>query len=328
MSKTARKLTDGERSLLDARLATLSSRTEKVRDAAGYLFFTLGIYPSAAVIRDAIGAGSLGDINTDLRGWWEEVRQRGAVTIEAPMLPEPVLRQFGEALGKVWILALEEANGELDAEREEMNRMIQSANLRVHEASALRERADRRVGELEGEVRTERDRRQSAENLAASRGAEIEALRASLADWQAQAAASDAARKDVEAQFSRDLEAERMARQRDTERLEGDVAFAKIQIDHARELSRTLKEQLDRARSDAEIEAAKNKQRIDQLEVDVRESREQTRIAETALAGARIDLVEASARLDDLKDRIRNTAKSAGRQSLRSTKAHLNRQKK
>ena len=91
MNRFAPKVTDALRRTIAERVSHLDGRALKAREAAGFLFFTHGIYPSAAVVRDCIGVGSLTDVNNDLRSFWDDLRHKGAVKLSAPMLPEPLV---------------------------------------------------------------------------------------------------------------------------------------------------------------------------------------------------------------------------------------------
>ena len=254
MSKFTPKITDEIRGTIAERVSVFKTRTDKVRDVAGFLFFTHGIYPSAAVVRDAIGTGSLGDINTDLRGFWADVKERGAVTIDAPMLPEAVSRQFSEALGGIWDLALIQANDTLEAERQELAINAAEWERQIKMAEELRSLAEHRAEKSQQELRDEREKREDAEIHTQALMTENVELRSALSSWQEQAASESEARRIAEDRFSQDLKAEREAKQREVERYEGDIRFCKMEIDHAREAVRDLRSQLNEEKVAREVE--------------------------------------------------------------------------
>ena len=290
MNRFAPKVTDDLRRTVAERVSPLDGRARKAREAAGFLFFTHGIYPSAAVVRECIGVGSLTDVNNDLRSFWDDLRHKGAVKISAPMLPEPVVELFGEALAKVWQLAIDKAQTSLDEERREAAGLVAQAQRESAEAQRMRVASDTSALALEAEIRQEREKRAVAEKRAETQAGEIEALHASLAQWQQQAETEAKARQEAEERFSRDLEAERAERKRDSDMFSGESRFAKMQIEAARSAERDLREQLKAEKSDKEVELAAYRQRAGR--------------AEEALGTALLELAETKGQSRGLEDRL------------------------
>jgi hypothetical protein len=276
------------------RLAGTHTRQEKTREIATLLFFKHGIYPSAALVRDYTGHGSITDINSDLRAFWADLREKTAVRIDAAMLPESVTGLFGEALGRVWDLAVANANESLNEERKEAAAMVARARQEAEESRRQRAFADERFQSLDIELRQEREKREVAEKRVDAQTAEIEALQSSLVKWQAQADAEAEARRQAEERFSHDLEAERAARQRDMEMLDGEVRFAKLQIDAARTTERDLRERLRIEKERTATELAAYRRRAD--------------IAEEAKGAALIELAELKGRIGEMHERLKSLA--------------------
>lgn len=233
-----------QRELL-SRLPPDAPRKLKSRLATAFLFFEHGIYPSAKVVREYIQQGSLTDINKDLREFWQELREKSRVQIDAPSLPPDLLAGFGEGLSKLWELALGKAHVELEAFRQEAAESVAQSQLEVQAAVREQRRAEEKLAELDLELRQERERREQAEIRVEAQGAEMDALKSSLAKWQQQAADESAARLAAEERFSRELEVERAERRLEAERFNGESRFAKIQIDKARTEARELREQMN-----------------------------------------------------------------------------------
>lgn len=161
---------------------------------------------------------------------------------------------------------MEKARTALDGERQEAAERVAQAQREAHEAERMRQIAEDDAKESESELRLERDRRETAEKKVEAQAAEIEALQNSLAQWQEKAGAEAKARQDAEERFSRDLEAERSARLRDTEMFEGEIKFAKMQIEAARSNERELRDLLTQTRASRDTEVAIYRQKATQAE--------------------------------------------------------------
>ena len=300
------------RATLAPRLAAAKTRQEKTRETATLLFFQYGIYPSAKVVHGYTQHGSMTDINGDLREFWSELREKTRVKIEAPMFPDAVNALFSDALAKVWELAMDKAHAALDGERQEAAEQVAQAQREAQEADRMRRIAEDDAESSERELRQERERRETAEKKVEAQTAEIEALQSSLAKWQAQAESEAKARQEAQEQFSRDLEAERAAHQRDTEMFEGEIKFAKMQIEAARSTERELREQLKEEKANKEMELISYRQRANR--------------AEEALGATRMELAELKGkneglegRLAELQNRVRELAKAGVRPTIKPT---------
>lgn len=160
----------------------------RVRSAADALLAE-GIRPTVANVRARIGRGSATTINDALQDWWVELGERLA-SPERYALPQPVMA-LAEQL---WQAARGEANGLLEAQRQQAQAEIEKAQARCEVAllaqAEAEKRADRlaeRFDELEG-LRLELERalaneRGQREGLLAQlqeerrRGAEIQVER-------------------------------------------------------------------------------------------------------------------------------------------------------
>lgn len=299
------------RATLAPRLAAAKNRQEKTRETATLLFFQYGIYPSAKVVHGYTQHGSMTDINGDLRDFWNDLRERSRVKIEAPMFPEPVANLFSDALAKVWELAMDKAHVALDGERQEAAEQVAQAQREAHESDRMRRIAEDDAEASQSELRQEREKRETAEKKVEAQAAEIEALQSSLAKWQAQAEAEAKARQEAQEQFSRDLEAQRAAQQRDAEMFEGEIKFAKMQIEAARSTERELRDQLKEEKTSKELELTSYRQRANR--------------AEEALGATRMELAELKGRYEglegrhaELQERLKGLAKAGSRPVVKS----------
>lgn len=294
-----------------AAVATLSARYTERRDltrqVAGLLFFQYGLNPSIDLVRAYTGRGSKTDLAVDLQDFWSDVRQKGRIQLPGVELPDDLIERQSGLLGDLWRLALERATETLDAERTQAREQVEQAR-----AAALQ------VEQLLQREQTEREReRQEAADAAAAAQLRIDELQARLQETDAQRAGEAAGRAQALAQvaslqaqlaeserqraadgeqFSRDLAAERQARERSEERLSGEVRFAKLQIDEARSNGRTLKERLDAVETEKTLSERTMRQQINgQAE---------------QLGAARLEVGEARGRIaavTDERDRLART---------------------
>ncbi len=238
------------------------ARKDLSRETAATLFFRYGIYPSVQLVHSYTRLGSLTDIGKDLDEFWRSIRDKARVRIEGVDLPEDVLTKTGEVLGSLWALAVQKANESLDGQREEAQAKVEQARLAAEQAEQRMEQAIAEAGRAREEAAAAHVQREEAERLLAIERTEKLAALQRAADAEGQTAAEVEARRQAEERFSADLEAERQARAQSEERLAGEVRFAKMQIDEARELSRVLKERLTAVESDRSLLEAQLKRQL------------------------------------------------------------------
>jgi flagellar biosynthesis GTPase FlhF len=246
---------------LRARIPADAHRKEKSREAASLLFFEHGIYPSAKVVLSYTQQGSLTDINRDLHEFWQDLRDKARVKLDAPYLPPELLESFADALARLWDQAVTNATAAFDAERMEAEAQVGMAQRRMAEAELQASSMLERAQASEAQLRQERERRETSEKRVEVQMAEIEALQSSLVKWQQQAESEARARQEAEQRFSRDLEAERTLRQHDSERYDGEIKFVKLQIDSARTAERELRDQLKAVNEHKDAELSGYRQR-------------------------------------------------------------------
>lgn len=295
-NESASQVDAGILATLRTRMHADAPRKEKSRQAASLLFFEHGIYPSAKVVLSYTQQGSLTDINRDLQGFWQDLREKARVKLDAPYLPQELLQSFADALAGMWDQAVANAAGTFDAERLEIENQVAMAQRRMSEAERLASSMLERAQASEAELRQERERRETAEKRIEGQSAEIEALQSSLSKWQQQADGEARARQEAEQRFSRDLEAERSLRQHDSERYGGEIKFAKLQIDSARTAERELRDQLKAVNEHKDAELSAYRQRANNaadavaaLKLELAEVRGLNRGLELQLAGMKSD---------------------------------------
>ncbi len=299
------------RATLAPRLAAAKTRQEKTRETAAVLFFGYGIYPSAKTVYGYTHHGSMTDIGGDLRGFWNELREKSRVKIEVPMLPAPVADLFSEALAKVWELAMDKAHAALDGERQEVAEQVAKAQREAQEADRMRRIAESAAEESKIELRQERGNRETAEKRVEALVAQIDVLQSSLVKWQAQTEAEARARQDAEERFSSDLKAERNIRKRETEMFEGDIQFCKMQIETARIAEQEMRNQLKEEKVSKELDLTSYRQRANR--------------AEEALGAVHMELAQLKGKnagleayIAELQERMKNMTARTGKVSAKS----------
>lgn len=251
------------------RIAPLTSRADKTRAVAAYLFLEMGEHPSAAKVREHTGQGSLSDINRDLQEFWRVLRAKLATRLTSPDLPQPVVDLLGQFASEVWALSLDQANRALDSDRQQAQQSVSEARQQAMQAEAHAHAAQARVTAVEAELaaRDEQARQAAAEQAALAE--RCEALDAALADARASLDAEVRERAaDAEA-AKRGMETERDARGRDRDVFDGEIKFAKNQIESARGEARHWKSEFDRVRSEHTVELATLRAAVTRLREDL-----------------------------------------------------------
>lgn len=254
-------------------LAQCSTRQEKTVAAARILFFEHGITPSAKSVHSFTAHGSMGDIQSDLRGFWKAQQARMRSQLNAPSLPADLLESFGAGLDRMWQMLGERAHASFAREREEAMQMVKRADQRVLEAQDEATALRTAMGELEQKLAAEVARREQAEGRAEGLAADVSRLEAAVVEWRQQVESSEAARLAAEARFAAELEAERAERRRKDEEHEALIEshreernFAMIQIDTARRDTQLAQDALQRERESKVVELEHYRSRLHRIE--------------------------------------------------------------
>ena len=130
------------------------------------------VRPTVANVRERIGRGSTGTINTALRDWWDRLAERLASLADRPDIPAPIY----EAAQGMWASALQETEILMATERKALE---EQRAITEESAAAARmdlERARRQVADLQQRVETADTERLAFERRIATANARIEAL--------------------------------------------------------------------------------------------------------------------------------------------------------
>ena len=245
-----------------ARLAQMSSRVEKSRAAATWLFFEAGEHPSVQRVRELTGLGSTSDIARDLRQFWEEVRKRLHGRIHSPDLPDAVVEYVNAFVDEVWVLALDRAQGSLDKERQRIQSDLAQAHAQILQAQADAQAQRDMVSHLQDRLKTAQSQQESDANAIGALRAEKEALERA-AQTALEQHQSDLVQRDELITALR-AEQERMvqAQKQQMEVSAGEIRFAKLQIENARGEARHWKAEFERERNDSTVRLSILEQRL------------------------------------------------------------------
>ena len=157
-----------------------ATRQEKTKLAAKILFLDFGIYPSAKVVREFTGQGSLTDISRDLQHFWDELRKHMRIKLEVPEAPVALRATFGEALGKLWALSCEHADKRMEIFRRECQEQVDAAQIALEAACSSRTEAWAQVDTHKSQLVAMQERLDAAEKRAEAQAAEIGGLEAQV----------------------------------------------------------------------------------------------------------------------------------------------------
>ena len=103
----------------------LTRREDLTRETASILFLRLGIRPSADRVRQLTQRGSLTDIQKDLDKFWDDIRSRLSLQLDAATgLPEELLQKGGQLIALIWRAAQDQAKQDLAGQCAEADEKI------------------------------------------------------------------------------------------------------------------------------------------------------------------------------------------------------------
>lgn len=320
------------------------------------LFNDMGEVPTIQGVRRITHYGSPKDVTKDLNVFWETLRSKpdGHGALSEVSLPPLLTTKFADALKDLMAFSRELAQGELAQREAELEREAESARgvavQQVKDALAEKERAEEFASDAKkaltqaqhdrenallalAEARTENDAllrrteelQQSLSNLEKQRTADKESWLAESARMQREFARQ---LTETQAAHQAQVQAQLEAQTRLQEQLEGDIKFAKQQIDEARADGRLARD--DNLRLKNEIQAIEDRTRAIVLK-----AREQEELARNSLGDVQGELKAVQATLtsvtaerDNLKqllDRLSQQPMLKPRQAGPSPRASENR---
>jgi len=243
--------------LIRARVEALASRhsdrKELTQACAGILFFEFAKYPSAAMVRGYTGRGSLSDIQRDLNEFWDRIRAKAKVQVAGADLPSDLLDGFGASIAQLWELAKTKANEALESLRREALDQVEAMAKEVDAERQARERSELECAGLREQLASLRDAKAAVDQALAAEGARLEAAERQVVLSREELLRAARAHEEALVRAANDLETERAARAASEEVLAGEVRFAKLEIERAREQSRDYKTWAERAEGERQL---------------------------------------------------------------------------
>lgn len=272
--------------------ARFSETKSLYREVCALLFFRHGITPTANMLYQYVHKGSMSVPAEALAKFWEDLRQKTAVQIDHPGLPDNLKPIAAEAIKGIWQAAVEHSNTELSGIRIDLKNQIEqfaadrlamadqlaAAVRSALDAEAKTATALQQVDELS--TRLEGERRSHAATSAL-----LTAAQQQVQDLQGQL-------ERVRADFSADLAQARQAVEAADERAAGAQRKALMEVEQERAARNRLDKALDAVRVQlAEAEGRLRNAAVKHAE-DVTSLRGQVSGAEASVARLQAALVE------------------------------------
>ena len=281
---------------IQAASAALPSRTDKVRAAASILFFTHGIYPSANKVYEGIRHGSLADISADLRDFWENIRTKSKVRINAA-LPAVLLDKFSESLSDAWDIACAQAANSFAHDRENLRITMDAMTQDITESRRMHTLAIEEIAETRYALQAKSEALYAKELELVAAHTHGQELAGQVQEWRDLTQAAENARAQAQQQFTDDLAAVRDQASAQVQRYESDIKYYKLQIEQVRQAEKEVREQMakDAVKAQQTLKAmlAQHQQvelelkaQNDGLRVQVKTLQDEAKVRETELKPA------------------------------------------
>lgn len=252
----------------------LTRREDLTRETASILFLRLGIRPSADRVRQLTQRGSLTDIQKDLDKFWDDIRSRLSLQLDAATgLPEELLQKGGQLIALIWRAAQDQAKQDLAGQWAEADEKVAAMAEQVADMERQVQASVVQIRSAEDAAAASNLAREDAERELAVVRQSLLSAQESSQEWERRAKASEDARRRAEEQFSRDLEAAQEKQARSEHRLQGELRFAMLQIEEARSATRDVKERLQATQADQNIERQQSTIRIQSLRDELGEAK-------------------------------------------------------
>ncbi|MBX3620625.1 MAG: DNA-binding protein [Rhizobacter sp.] len=235
--------------------ARFSETKSLYREVCALLFFRHGITPTANMLYQYVRKGSMGVPAQALATFWEDLRQKTAVQIDHPGLPDALKPIAAEAIKGLWQAALEHSNAELSgiridlknqseqlaAEHLAMGDKLAAAERQVIDADSKTAAALRQVDELNTRLEDERRGHAATSALLTASQQQVRELQGQL--------------ERVRGDFSADLAQARQAVEAADERAAGAQRKALLEVEQERASRIKSDKALDAVRTQlAEVE--------------------------------------------------------------------------
>lgn len=279
------------------------------------LLYRFHVIPMPTLVSDLGGWGSRTDVGEDVRVFWTRNSRMQAIALDGAALPDALTAQVSSVMQSLIVELTESARrgarDELAIDRERLKREHQEIISRAEQQVAV---VNERAGHLQQRLDASESARQAADNalsVATMRGdvlaQEVQSLTGSLQTLREQTEAMRQEHQQVLARVSEERAAERAARERDHDQLQGQINFLTQQRDTERaELRRVLGE-LEALRGAAEARERVVRSQIEEAAI----AKGRLAVIEPELVSSRDEVVRLRERAEALERRLLDCAQSA-----------------
>lgn len=274
------------------------------REVAGLLFFRYGITPTGNRLYQLVHRGSMSAPATALERFWENLRSKCKVTLNAPDLPADLATTAGEMVAGLWRRAQTEATENFAESRSEFTTEIQRLQL---DLAKMAETESQLKQDLEDSHRSWQSAQERGEQLAgelASARAHQSALTVQVEDLGNQVRSLENIIVDSRRAHSKELEAARQSVSNAEERCRAIEAAGRQEIERERSINLKLQGEIEALRSASLVEAEKHHQAIANLQMQAGETQKTLAVSEGLLDQFRSDNKTLVDRVDSLRSEI------------------------
>lgn len=292
------------RGQIDALASRHPNRKDLTQASAALLFFEYAQYPSAAVVRGYTGRGSLADIQRDLNEFWDGVRAKAKVRVAGVDLPQDLLDGFGASIAQLWELAKTKANEALDSLRREALDQVAEVERQVEAAREARERAELEAAGVREQLDKLNEAKAAVDQAMAAQGATLAATERQLVLCREELVRAANAHAEALVRAAHDLDAERSARAASEEVLAGEVRFAKLEIERAREQTRDYKAWAERAEGERQLSEQRSSVVIAELRSAVTEGQVEVARLQGVISGRDRECLALRDEISELREKL------------------------
>lgn len=178
---------------------------ELYREVCSLLFFRYGIQPTANKLYQLVRKGTMSTPSEVLNQFWVELREKSRIQIDHPGLPENLKTAAGELLNTLWSTAQESADANFNAMRIEFNEKMVISTSALESANDNFQKVTEVNIQLSDEMKTVKNLLSETENKLAVDTQISNALKESLKSLQNEKLALEAALRDVQTDFSKEV---------------------------------------------------------------------------------------------------------------------------
>lgn len=274
------------------------------REVAGLLFFRYGITPTGNRLYQLVHRGSMSAPATALDRFWENLRSKCKVTLNAPDLPPDLAATAGDLVAGLWRRAQTEASENFAESRNEFTSELQRLQL---ELARMTETESQLKQDLEDSHRSWQSAQERGELLASelsSAQSHRSALAVQVEDLSNQVASLENILVESRRAHSRELEVARQSILSAEERCKAIETSARIEIDRERNISQKLQGDVERLQSAALAAADEHLKSITALHEEVAKAHESAAVSEGLLAKSLSDNSSLNSRIESLRQGI------------------------